>query len=39
MAYLMLRRDPPNGGAARRYYETGRAMGGPRDEKLEALPK
>jgi len=39
MAYLMLRRDPPNSGAARRYYETGRAMGGPRDEKLEALPK
>ena len=39
MADLMLRRDPPNAGAARRYYETGRAMGGPRAERLEALPR
>lgn len=36
MADLMLRRDPPNVGAARRYYETGRAMGGQKDERLEA---
>lgn len=36
MADLMLKRDPPNTGAARRYYETGRAMGGDRDERLEA---
>ena len=39
MADLMLKRDPPNNGAARRYYETGRAMGGARDERLEALAK
>lgn len=36
MADLMLKRTPPNTGAARRYYETGRAMGGQRDERLEA---
>ena len=35
MADLMLKRTPPNVGAARRYYETGRAMGGQRDERLE----
>jgi len=39
MADLMLKKDPPNNGAARRYYETGRAMGGARDARLEALPK
>lgn len=39
MADLMLKRDPPNKDAARRYYETGRAMGGQRDGKLEAALK
>ena len=39
MADLMLKRDPPNVGSARRYYETGRAMGGQRDERLEAALK
>jgi len=39
MADLMLKRTPPNAGAARRYYETGRAMGGQRDERLEAVLK
>ena len=39
MADLMLKRNPPNSGAARRYYETGRAMGGERDERLEAALK
>ena len=39
MADLMLKRTPPNVGAARRYYETGRAMGGQRDERLEAALK
>ena len=39
MADLMLKRDPPNPGAARRYYETGRTMGGQRDERLEAALK
>ena len=39
MADLMLKRDPPNVGAARRYYETGRTMGGQRDERLEAALK
>ena len=36
MADLMLKRDPPNKDAARRYYETGRVMGGQKDERLEA---
>ena len=39
MADLMLKRDPPNVGSARRYYETGRAMGGQRDERLEGALK
>lgn len=39
MAELMLRRDPPNSDAARRYYETGRAMGGRKDARLEAALK
>ncbi len=39
MADLMLRRDPPNRDAARRYYETGRAMGGRKDARLEAALK
>ena len=39
MADMMLKRTPPNVGAARRYYETGRAMGGQRDERLEAALK
>jgi tetratricopeptide (TPR) repeat protein len=39
MADLMMKIDPPNRNAAKRYYETGRAMGGSRDERLEALIK
>ena len=39
MADLMLKREPPNVGAARRYYETGRSMGGAKDERLEAALK
>ena len=39
MAELMLRRDQPNRDAARRYYETGRAMGGGKDARLEAALK
>ena len=39
MADLMMKGDPPNRNAAKRYYETGRAMGGARDERLEALIK
>ena len=35
MAVLMLQSDPPNVDGARRYYETGRAMGGPVDSGLE----
>ena len=35
MAVLMLRSEPPNVDGARRYYETGRAMGGPVDSGLE----
>ena len=34
MAWLMLKNDNP--AAAKRYYETGRAMGGPLDRELEA---
>ena len=36
MADLMLKRNPPNKDSARRYYETGRTMGGQRDTRLEA---
>lgn len=37
MASLLLRSDPEGSKAsARRYYETGRAVGGPVDEQLEA---
>ena len=39
MAILMLQVNPDNKSAARRYYETGRTYGGPKDEKLEALVK
>ena len=39
MADLMLKRDPPNKDAARRYYETGRVMGGQKDERLEGALK
>ena len=39
MADLMLKKDPPNVGSARRYYETGRAMGGQADARLEAALK
>lgn len=35
MAYLLLQRDPSNTSSARRYYETGRAMGGAPDANLE----
>lgn len=35
MAYLLLQRDPSNVSSARRYYETGRAMGGAPDPNLE----
>ena len=35
MAVLMLQSEPPNVDGARRYYETGRAMGGPVDPGLE----
>lgn len=37
MARLMVQQHPDDTSAARRYYETGRAMGGPADEGLEAL--
>ena len=36
MASLLLQADPENKAAAKRYYETGRAVGGPPDEQLEA---
>ena len=36
MAVLMLGDTPPNVDGARRYYETGRALGGPVDAELEA---
>lgn len=39
MAILMLRMNPDNKASARRYYETGRTYGGPRDAELEALFK
>ena len=39
MAILMLQVNPDNTSAARRYYETGRTYGGPKDESLEALFK
>ena len=39
MADIMLKRDPPNKDAARRYYETGRVMGGQKDERLEGALK
>ena len=35
MAVLMLQMNPPNVDGAKRYYETGRAMGGPVDPGLE----
>ena len=37
MAYLMLQKNPDAKLSARRYYETGRAMGGPEDPVLETL--
>lgn len=37
MARLMVQQHPDDTSAAKRYYETGRAMGGPVDEGLEAL--
>ena len=39
MAILMLQANPDNKTAARRYYETGRAYGGPADPELEAMLK
>ena len=39
MAILMLQVNPDNTSPARRYYETGRTYGGPKDETLEALLK
>ena len=36
MASLLLQVDPENKAAARRFYETGRAVGGPTDGQLEA---
>lgn len=39
MARLIVRTNPGGKSAARRYYETGRAMGGPEDAQLEAAFK
>lgn len=39
MALLVLRADPSRQAVARRYYETGRAVGGPEDPELEELLK
>ena len=39
MASLLLKADPANKTVARRYYETGRAVGGPPDPQLEASVK
>ena len=39
LALLSLRKDPENRSVAKRYYETGRAMGGAADPQLEALLK
>ena len=39
MARLILRAYPDNKDGARRYYETGRAMGGPRNAALEEAVK
>ena len=35
MARLVLQSDPEGKATAKRYYETGRALGGPVDERLE----
>ena len=39
LAMLLLQKDSGNKAIAKRYYETGRAMGGPEDAVLEALVK
>ena len=39
LAMLLLQKDAGNKASAKRYYETGRAMGGPEDTVLEALIK
>jgi len=39
MAELFLKTNPDNKSGARRYYETGRAIGGPEDAELEAALK
>ena len=39
LALLLLQKDAGNKSSAKRYYETGRAMGGAADPQLEALLK
>ena len=39
LAMLLMQTDAGNNASAKRYYETGRAMGGPEDAVLEALIK
>ena len=39
LAMLLMQKDAGNKASAKRYYETGRAMGGPEDAVLEALIK
>ncbi len=39
MARMIMQSRPSDRGAARRYYDTGRSVGGPRDEKLEETLK
>ena len=39
MALLYLRTQPDNKSGAKRYYETGRTFGGPKDEELEEMLK
>ena len=39
MARMIMKSNPANKDGARRYYETGRAMGGPRNAALEEAVK
>ena len=39
MAILMLQVNPDNKDVPRRYYETGRSLGGPRNESIEEMLK
>ena len=39
MTLLVLEVNPGDKGVPRSYYETGRSVGGPKDEQLEALIK